>query len=107
MKVLLKWLGRVLLMFLAIILVWTMLNWSKLKVFPSIISSFYSKEMCSCLYVIGRDEAFCKNYARQYIPIQWVKVDSKKKRVTVKGLWRINSASFVNKRSGCRLEKLQ
>jgi hypothetical protein len=80
------------------------LNWSDAKAFPGIISSFYSKMMCSCLFVSGRSEDACHNFARQYIPVQKVEVDYKAKRVTVKGLWVTTSTKHVAERYGCTVE---
>jgi hypothetical protein len=51
-----------------------------------------------------QNEKFCRNYTRQWVPIQKIQIDQKKKRVTAKGLWVTNSAKYINRRSGCVLE---
>ena len=71
---------------------------------PHIISSFYSKTFCSCYYVMQQSENYCHNYAKQWIPIQKFLHDKKKKRVTVTGLWKTNTAYYTNKKNGCTLE---
>lgn len=84
--------------------VWTGANWHHLNAFPSVISSWYAKEFCSCHYVVGQDEDFCHNIARQWVDISDFKIDSAEKRVTVSGLGRTNTAKFVNRQVGCVLE---
>ncbi|WCL49141.1 hypothetical protein [Leptospira sp. GIMC2001] len=87
-------------------LFWSVSNWNNLRAFPSIISSFYSKEFCSCYYVVERDEDFCHNYARQWVPISDFKIDEENKRIIVSGLGRTNSAKFTGSKYGCVLEEL-
>ncbi len=83
---------------------WLAANRHDLRNFPGIISSFYSKEMCSCLFVSGQTEEFCNNYARQWVPIQGQpSVDREKKSVRVTGLFQTNEAVFANPRTGCVL----
>lgn len=75
-----------------------------LRNFPGIISSFYSKEMCSCLFVSGQTEEFCNNYARQWVPIQGSPVvDRERKAVRVTGLFRTNEAVYTGEKTGCVL----
>jgi Ni/Fe-hydrogenase subunit HybB-like protein len=83
-------------------LFWVVSNWKNLTTFPSIISSFYSKEFCSCYYVVREDEDFCHNYARQWVPISDFKLDRETKTVTVSGLGRTNSSRFVSPEFGCK-----
>ncbi|MCE9599244.1 MAG: hypothetical protein K8S54_14875 [Spirochaetia bacterium] len=86
-------------------LFWISSNRQDLKNFPGIISSFYSKEMCSCVFVAGQTEEFCNNYARQWVPIQGTAmVDREKKTITVKGLFKTSVAAYGNERSGCVLK---
>jgi hypothetical protein len=83
--------------------IWIAANWQHVKNFPYIISSFSAKTACSCLFVEGRDEASCRNYSRQYIPIQSMDISAADKIVTVKGLWITNRAKYTGKRYGCIL----
>lgn len=85
------------------LLLWVALNWKHIRAFPDIISSFYSKEFCSCFFITGRGEAACHNYARQYVPISDFSLDKEKKQVTVTGLWQTNKASYLGPLEGCRL----
>lgn len=87
-----------------IALFWGISNWNNLRAFPDIISSFYSKEFCSCYFVVREDEDFCHNYARQWVPISDFKLDVSEKRVTVSGLGRTNSSVFTSPKYGCVLE---
>ncbi|MEQ9363933.1 MAG: hypothetical protein RIF32_06810 [Leptospirales bacterium] len=84
--------------------VWFSANWHHVSAFPSIISSWYSKEFCSCHFVVGRDEDFCHNIARQWVSISDFQLDSEAKTVTVTGLGRANTARYLGPRQGCVLE---
>ncbi|TNE49184.1 MAG: hypothetical protein EP343_12955 [Deltaproteobacteria bacterium] len=104
MKTLFRWLGRILLVLLLAVVLFVSTNWYHFKHFPPIISSYSAKMMCSCMFVSGHEEEYCRNYARQYVPIQKATFDKKTKTVTVKGFWRVNKAKFVNRRFGCALQ---
>ena len=88
----------------AALVVWGVANRHDLANFPSIISSFYAKQMCSCLFVVGQTEERCRNESRQYVPISGYEIDWDGKAVTVSGLGRTNRAHFVNERLGCVLD---
>ncbi|MBU43208.1 MAG: hypothetical protein CMN76_08325 [Spirochaetaceae bacterium] len=83
---------------------WSLANWHHLRSFPHIISSFYSKEFCSCYFVVERSEPFCHNYARQYVPISDFKLNKEEKSVTVTGLGITTTSVFVDARYGCRIQ---
>ena len=83
--------------------IWSWANWKYLHAFPHIISSFYSKEFCSCYFAIGRSEPFCHNYARQYVPIQEFSINEEDKSITVTGLWVTTTSEFVDKQYGCKI----
>ncbi len=104
MKTLFRWLGRVLLVLLLAVVLFVSTNWYHFKHFSPIISSYSAKMMCSCMFVSGHDEDYCRNYARQYVPIQKANFDKTTKTVTVKGFWQVNKAQFVNRRFGCALQ---
>ncbi len=89
---------------LAALVVWGIANRRDLANFPSIISSFYAKQMCSCLFVTGQTEDRCRNESRQYVPISGYTIDWETKAVTVRGLGRTNRAHFVDERYGCVLD---
>lgn len=104
MKVILKYILRVIIATIVITLVWIIFNWQVVSNFPKIISSFYAKEFCSCYFVMGMDEKQCHNFARQYISISSFKLDKEKKTVSVSGLGYENTARFLDERSGCQLQ---
>jgi len=95
---------RALLLFAVLIILWIQWNWKHLEAFPSIISSFYSKEFCSCYYVMKQSEEQCHNFARQWVPISQFGNDIEKKEVTVSGLGRTNKSIFLNEKQGCVLK---
>ncbi|TGL59136.1 hypothetical protein EHQ58_09480 [Leptospira ognonensis] len=82
---------------------WIQWNWKHVEAFPSIISSFYSKEFCSCYYVMKQSEEQCHDFARQWVPISQFTNDIEKKEVSVTGLGRTNKAIFLNEKQGCVL----
>ncbi|MDZ4725347.1 MAG: hypothetical protein SH817_04280 [Leptospira sp.] len=88
---------------LLLILVWFQWNWKHVEAFPSIISSFYSKEFCSCFYVMKLSEEQCHDFARQWVPIGEFINDTVKKEVSVTGLGRTNKAIYLNEKNGCVL----
>jgi hypothetical protein len=94
---------RSLVILILLLAFWIQWNWKHLEAFPSIISSFYSKEFCSCFYVMKQSEEQCHNFARQWVPIGAFINDTAKKEVSVTGLGRTNKALFLNEAQGCVL----
>jgi len=92
----------VLLALAVFILGWLVTYRVEVTSFPGIISSYYSKEFCSCYFVEKMGEPFCHDFARQYIPIQDFKLDGN--TVTVKGLFITNSSTYHGEREGCRID---
>lgn len=84
--------------------VWVIKNWKHISTFPEIISAWYAKEFCSCYYVLEKDENFCHNLVRQWVSISDFRLLEKEKRIIVSGLGRTNSAKYISKKFGCRLE---
>ena len=78
-------------------------NWQEARVFPRIISAYYAKEACSCIYVLGRDETQCHEMVRQYVPIAAFENDKNARVIRVRGLGRQSIARFIDDRHGCRL----
>ncbi len=91
------------LILILLLAIWIQWNWKHVEAFPSIISSFYSKEYCSCFYVMKQSEEQCHNFARQWVPISEFKSDTEKKEVIVTGLGRTNKAVYLNEKQGCVL----
>lgn len=98
----LKLLRHMALVFVLLFIGWVVANRQALFSFPGIISAYYAKEFCSCHFVEKQDENFCHAYARQYIPIQDFQLEGN--RVTVRGLFVTNSASYISEREGCRID---
>ena len=71
--------------------------------FPKVVSAFYAKEVCSCLFVVGQSEEYCHNYGKQIIPIWTKEIDKKNKKVKAWGLWESTQASFISLRHGCQI----
>lgn len=86
------------------VLVFVVFNFQHVAAFPSIISSFYSKEFCSCYFVTEGSEEQCHNFARQWVPIQDFKLDKEKRSVTVRGLFVTTTARYTGERYGCVLD---
>jgi hypothetical protein len=82
--------------------VWIYRNLTNLQAFPFIISSYYSKEFCSCYFVVGNTKEFCHDYVRQYVPISEFNLNEDEKNVTVKGLG-ITTISSFKKGEGCTI----
>jgi len=68
---------------------------------PEILANLYSKELCTCRYVIGQGLERCfENHAHITRPssLEW---DEAEKRVRVRVLWAVSSARVVSDRFGC------
>lgn len=88
-------------------IVYLLVNFKHSAAFPRIISSFYSKEFCSCYFVTEGTLEQCHNFARQWVPIQSFALDKEKRTVTVKGLFVTTTARYTGDRYGCVLEPWQ
>jgi hypothetical protein len=88
-------------------LLFLLVNFKHSAAFPSIISSFYSKEFCSCYFVTEGTVEQCHNFAKQWVPIQSFTLDKEKRTVTVKGLFVSTTARYTGDRYGCVLDPWQ
>lgn len=70
-----------------------------------LITVYSAKMTCSCLFVMKRDEAFCKEWARQEPNVKTVSIDYDDKQVEAQALtlWAAK-ARFVDARRGCVVE---
>lgn len=70
-----------------------------------LLTAHAAKEMCSCLFVFGRDEAFCTAWVKAAPDLKTLHVDWDDKRVESQAvlLWGAR-ARFVDARHGCVLE---
>lgn len=99
-----RWLGRAGFLLLALLAVGIAANWRWLTAFPGVLPGFTAKEHCSCRFVMGQDEAYCRLYSKQYIPIGEIVVDEAARRVTARGTGVTRSARWLSPREGCRME---
>ncbi|MNU10250.1 hypothetical protein D3C72_2572950 [compost metagenome] len=52
---------------------------------------------------MNNDSAYCRSYVKQWLPTSGFNDDATTKRITVSGLGRSNSATWIGVRQGCRL----
>ncbi|MFV3379035.1 MULTISPECIES: amidase [Pseudomonas] len=94
---------RVALSLVVVLLAWVWHERQALADFPGILSAYSAKEYCSCRFVMGFDEAYCRDYVKQYLPLGRLEEDSVQRQVLAEGLGRRNQAAWVGPREGCRL----
>jgi hypothetical protein len=70
-----------------------------------LLTAHAAKEMCSCVFVFGRDYDFCKAWVKADPDLKTLRVDYEAKRVESQAvlLWGAR-ARFVDERRGCVLE---
>ncbi|WP_323114078.1 amidase [Pseudomonas guariconensis] len=85
------------------LLAWVWHERQALADFPGILSAYSAKEYCSCRFVMGFDEAYCRGYVKQYLPLGRLEEDREQRQVFAEGLGRRNQAAWVGSREGCRL----
>ncbi len=83
---------------------WIVTGWANLVSVPAILPAYLAKETCSCRFVIGQTDAYCKSYASSWVPFASVDVDTAARRVeaSVLGVGRV--AKHMSTRDGCRLD---
>lgn len=94
---------RVALWLVVALVAWVWHERQALADFPGILSAYSAKEYCSCRFVMGFDEAYCRGYVKQYLPLGRLEEDSLQRQVLAEGLGRRNQAAWVGPRQGCRL----
>jgi len=109
MKVLLKKsfkiLGLVSSLILFALAVYIGANWSDLKAFRGVLSGYHSHLYCSCFYVSKQSDSVCRDWARQYIPLQYFSHDPEKRELTSRAFGVSSKARFVNEKEGCILDR--
>ena len=70
---------------------------------PGILSAYSAKEYCSCRFVMGFDEAYCRSYVKQWLPLSRLEEDGPQRRVRAEGLGQRNQAAWQGAQAGCRL----
>ena len=94
---------RVALWLVVALLAWVWHERQALADFPGILSAYSAKEYCSCRFVMGFDEAYCRGYVKQYLPLGRLEEDREQRQVFADGLGRRNQAAWGGSREGCRL----
>lgn len=72
--------------------------------FFKVVSSSFAKEFCSCLYVVGQTENYCKAYAKQIVPVSKYEVDHQKKWVQASGLGYQTTVTYLGEKEGCQIQ---
>lgn len=94
----------IILLILVFTMMWGIANRKHLASFPVILSSYYSKEYCSCRFVVERTKDQCHESVRSWLDISDFKEDTENKSITVSGLGQTNTAQYINSRYGCILK---
>lgn len=64
-----------------------------------------AKEMCSCLFVMKRDEAWCRAWTKVTPDVAKAEIDRERKRVTAVALGFYRSNASFREGLGCALEE--
>ena len=99
-----RWLGRLGLVLVAVLLVLGAASWTHLAAFPTLLPAFTAKEYCSCRFVMGRDDAYCHAYVAQWLPVSELNIDEPERQVTARGTGATRTARWLSPREGCRLD---
>ncbi|WP_060508503.1 hypothetical protein [Pseudomonas sp. NBRC 111124] len=94
---------RVLLLVIVALLGWAWLERQALADFPGILSAYSAKEYCSCRFVMGFDEAYCRGYVKQWLPLSRLEEERSQRRVIAEGLGQRRQAAWQGAQAGCRL----
>ena len=70
-----------------------------------LLTSYRAKDVCSCMYVMGRDEEYCRNWTKASPNLATITVDEEAKSVHTEALqyWSA-TAVFVSDNQGCVLQ---
>lgn len=70
-----------------------------------LVTAYTAKDACSCLFVMEREEAFCRAFVKADPAVAQLTIDSEKKVVETSALllWGAR-ARYVDARSGCVME---
>lgn len=71
-----------------------------------LLTAYRAKELCSCLFVVGQTEDFCRAWTRASPNLAGFTVDRERKTVRTSALlfWR-GGAHWVDERFGCVLDR--
>jgi len=74
--------------------------------FPQVVSNSFTKEFCSCYFVVGQSEKYCYDYALQSLQISSYEIHRESKTITASGYGFSSEAKFLSKEEGCRITNL-
>lgn len=73
---------------------------------PELAVVYRAKESCSCLFVMGRDEAYCRAWTQASPDVATLDVDRVNKVVTSRALFLYRArARFMGSHEGCLVEE--
>ena len=99
-----RWAGRIALGLLLLLAAFLAFNWPHLGAFPGVLPAFTAKEYCSCRFVMGQSDKYCRGYVEQWLPISDLAVDEAARAVMARGTSVTRSARWLSPREGCRLD---
>jgi len=68
------------------------------------LSATFSKDYCSCRFIVGQTDGYCREVAKQYISVKEYKVDLDQKIVYSAGLGESATVQFVEGK-GCHFKE--
>ena len=86
---------------------WLFSNREKIAIFPEMMPGFTAREMCNCIFVTGQPEDFCRSFARQLLPPDWIQVDHTARTVTASWLGRTAMSTYETERYGCSVPRFE
>jgi hypothetical protein len=70
----------------------------------ALAAGFSAKEVCSCVFVMGRDASFCREFTRVSPDVARFSIDYEKKEVRARALGLARTvARYTGPSTGCRL----
>ncbi|MGF6393283.1 amidase [Pseudomonas plecoglossicida] len=94
---------RLVLLLVVALFGWAWLERQALADFPGILSAYSAKEYCSCRFVMGFEQAYCRAYVKQWLPLSQLEEDSQQRVVSAGGLGQHSRAAWQGAQEGCRL----
>ena len=73
--------------------------------FPKVVSSYYAKEVCTCLFVIGQSDKYCQYFGKTIVPTWSTKIDKTEKIVKASSLFYSTTAKYLSPHEGCQIQK--
>ena len=72
----------------------------------ALLTRYRAKDLCSCIFVMNRDEAYCRDWTKASPNLATATIDLEKKEVQTRAMhyWAAK-AVWVNQKEGCRLEE--